>query len=130
MITINETQALEALKHIVEEKGADFRYQILPCKYAVDGVPSCGVGQALAHLGVPLPTVIALDTANTGTSLAARAMRPFLKSENVDLTSGAAEVLEAFQSVQDYGSRNETATWGAALANATERFNKLTSSEV
>jgi hypothetical protein len=125
MITITAADAIDALIHIVDSKGTDFRYQIIPCKYAVDGTPSCGVGQALSHLGVPLQVISDLDIANSGTGLAARAMRPFLLQNDVDLNYEASRVLEAFQSVQDYGSRDDTATWGTALARANQVYNSI-----
>jgi len=129
MITIDAQQAIESLRHIVQAKGPEFVYSSpagSSCVYAYDGQPSCGVGQALAHLGVPLAVVAELDTANCGTGISALSMATPLHHHGVHVTPQAARVFSQFQVVQDRGNYSSpTATWRLALQVAEAEFKNL-----
>lgn len=121
MIEITADNAIEALRHVVQEQGGDYRYERPnggPCLYVHNDQPSCGVGRALAKLNVPLSVLQAMDTGNgDGGGLAARAMVPFLENHDVNVAWSARDLFEDFQRLQDNG-----ATWAAALEQAEHRY--------
>lgn len=99
--------ALNALKKVVEDRGSDYRYlspiyeQYTPegCRYAYEGCPSCGVGQALFDLGMPIETLESLDQLNAGNSISAR----LLYRDFDEISMEASRVFCEFQTMQDQG---------------------------
>ena len=126
---ITATNAIEALRHVVQVKGPEFVYRSpagASCVYAWGGQPSCGVGQALVHLGAPLDVVAELDSANCGTGISARGMGPALAAHGINLDYKACKVFAKFQEIQDRGNFIDPgATWGQALAAAEAYFATL-----
>jgi hypothetical protein len=120
--TITSYQVYTALYHVVQESsnGRDTVYEPpVPehpdkCVYAYNGEPSCGVGKALAVLGVPLDVLTILDTSSplNGGPLAAGSdyFTWNLERKGFRLTHAAHDVLSRFQYQQD-----RARTWGEAL---------------
>lgn len=96
---IGSTVALQALRDLVTEKGADFVYQRPGgnnyCVYAYEGVPSCGIGQVLSNLGVSIDKIIELDAPGTDPTEFA------VGNIGVEITSEAGLLFSTFQSWQD-----------------------------
>lgn len=125
MELINHQQAIEALHTVVAEAGRDYVY-VKPngddCFYVWDGKPSCGVGRALHHLGVPIKTLRLWEGCNAHTlwqdlagELYSNPMaRPPLT------TPLAARVFQMFQARQDDGK-----PWGEALAAADREYESM-----
>ncbi|MFJ8818180.1 hypothetical protein [Amycolatopsis thermoflava] len=116
-IVIDVDRALQLLREVVAERGADTVYQPvrlgasrpdrapLPnCVYAHNGAPSCLVGHALHRAGVPVE-----DLAKMTGQIDELSWWP----ESLDVGSDAVEVFLAAQYAQDEGS-----PWGDALAAA------------
>lgn len=109
-----DEQVHEAIKAVVEERGADFIYPdewkyTNDCLYVRpdgDG-PACIVGAVLHHLGVPL----SLLSANEGRP--AYALVHYLGG----VSPRAGDALAWAQGVQDTGK-----TWGEALASFEEHL--------
>lgn len=123
-MVIDLVDALQALAGVVDEHGAEHRHRARwhptlrrrSWRYQVDGSPACIVGVVLSRFGV---TAADLDT------LGERSMRELfvLRELPVEVTLGAAVVLERAQQVQDAGG-----TWGEAYrfaVRAAERFGDL-----
>src|SRR4249919_2795206 len=115
---IELTEARDALKECIAERGEDFVYQKLVgssrCLYIHrndDGTttPGCGVGMALLKLGVPESAFIGPISQN-GVAVYD------LDLEGFKLTEDAVQYLSTFQGEQD-----DMATWGESLAIADRR---------
>lgn len=133
-IVIDAVAAVQSLRDVVAERGGDFIYRnhnsgtieaspndgvkrgLAPswrdsavCVYVWRGLASCGVGAALAHLGVPLSTLVGLDgiQGGVGTQISDATI------PGVELTPAARSIYSAFQLAQDRGR-----TWGHALGLA------------
>lgn len=126
MKNITLTEALDALKQAVDERGETFRYtDRYPtedygsgCTYVVNESPACLAGAALDKLGVPLDALKALDLASGGvgsTTIASEAAERVLRSFDIEMSGQAARALRTAQAAQDYGQ-----DWGSAL-NAAEQ---------
>jgi hypothetical protein len=120
--TITSYQAYTALYHVVQESpnGRDTVYEPpVPeypgrCLYTYNGEPSCGVGKALAALGVPLNVLTILDTSSPSNNGPLAAGSDYftwnLEREGFRLTAEAHDALSRFQRLQD-----RACTWGEAL---------------
>lgn len=120
-IKIDKDRALELLEAAVEERSANYIYEIPKdaggkCVYQSEGVPSCGVGLALSKAGVSISALAALDhspSLDAPVSIGTNSARLILAAHGVKLTPQASLVLDAFQGRQDSRS-----TWGDALSDA------------
>lgn len=131
MITANASDALRGLRHAVDLKGRDYIYEapdpdVPTCVYAWRDpdthqlVPSCVVGHALHHLGVPLNLMYECGNEEQVHSLVDRLL---LKLGVEVVTPAALECFREAQRVQDAaldgfdteGNRIEDCSWGAAL---------------
>lgn len=96
-------QVMEALEAVVEghEDYVDPRARSLGmvCKYIVDGVPSCIVGQVLARLGVSEETLEDMD--NCMDPMIGAVAVKVLNENGVTLEPRALQVLIVAQSEQD-----------------------------
>ncbi len=129
---ITKDQALEALRHVVDDRGPEFTYQSTGGQrlYTEDGEGSCGVGRALLHLGVPFPVVHALDYQcrwNKDTPLDPTVDHPDLRAPanamcmdlgDIEVSDGAHAVFERFQARQDQGATYLRALQSAILRHA------------
>lgn len=72
MVKFTKDAVIAALEEIVKEKGEDYVYpqaeKFLPCVYAVDGEPSCIVGQVIAKIDPDLLKEVAEFEARTESS--------------------------------------------------------------
>ena len=102
-IVIDQATALDLLRQVVAEHGADTVYQGATeyYVYAEYGVPSCLVGHALHHAGVPVSELERL-----GDGEIAEVRLP----DCLHLTEQARLVFSAAETAQD-----STCTWGEAL---------------
>jgi hypothetical protein len=116
-ITLDEAKTL--LARAVEERGADYTYQMLTigdsalCAYfdPETKAPSCIVGQVLAYKGVTFEAMVAQDKnvyASAGTLIDTK----FVKADNE-----TRALLEIVQSEQDAGM-----PWGRAVEEALETY--------
>lgn len=112
---IELTEARDALKECIAERGEDFVYRkpmnSLKCLYIHRNdddttTPGCGVGMALLKLGVPESAFIGSISQNF-------APVQDLYLEGFKLTDDALHYLSTFQNEQDC-----MATWGESLAIA------------
>jgi hypothetical protein len=116
-ITLDEAKTL--LARAVEERGADYTYQMLTiggsalCAYfdPETKAPSCIVGQVLAYKGVTFEAMVNQDKnvyASAGTLIDTK----FVKADNE-----TRALLEIVQSEQDAGM-----PWGRAVEEALETY--------
>jgi hypothetical protein len=138
VLTITDSDALKALRHVVAEKGPDHVYRApvkgqTSCVYVweVDGElkPQCIVGCALHYLGVPLE-VMAQEGCN---EINAWALASKISPQYV-IENRAVDIFRAAQLVQDSAlktgctcslcteaakaANDDKATWGVALLAA------------
>lgn len=110
--TFGADEVLAALEKIVRgrEGYIDPRSKAmgLPCKYVLDGVPSCIVGQALFALGVPIKVLQEMDFVSD--PMFAEDGGRVLSGHGYTFTGGARDMLVLAQEEQDGGR-----TWGVAL---------------
>lgn len=108
-LIINANIAIWSLQEIVrgnESKVYEHKADFGGCYYHWEGNPDCGVGQALALLGVPVETLAYMDACSpTGISE--------VHIPNVYMTTFARAVYERFQTSQDIHM-----PWGQALQMA------------
>ena len=111
MTKITAKTALEAMREIVKEFGADYVYPAIEdeeCTYARDGAPSCIVGHIAARLDPELFQRMATEEDEHGA---------FTVGSRVNHLHGAfgeaTTLLIRSQHAQDYG-----ATWGNVLKDA------------
>lgn len=126
---INTIHAIEALRSVVAETGADHTYQPPPdaptdtCVYVWEAngqpQPICIIGKALARVGIPPELMAQPERINTQTI---GGLVAHLRQHGYDFTMGAVCTLRAAQVVQDraIGTNplEDPPTWGAALAAA------------
>lgn len=106
---IDETMAMEALARVVENR-EDYVYrQKEGCYYERDNAPSCGVGCALADLGMSVSQLRIMD--GTGSGRIGYVILP----AGWTMTSNARKIFAAFQRYQDGGI-----AWGKSLSYAKE----------
>src|SRR5690606_23503030 len=101
-------QMLDALRQVVAERGPSYIYKPpgLFCKYERNGVPSCGVGVALAKLGVPVSVLTEMDFyGQIGWSNTLEV----LQRAGWVLDAGALGVAKRFQTLQDNSETYEVA---------------------
>jgi hypothetical protein len=111
-VIINATMAAVALSAVVEQYGEDYVYPTWDsgCTYERNGSPDCGVGKALAYLGVSVDTLTYMDCAfPTGIN--------FVQIPDVHITTPARAIFATFQAAQDGGF-----TWGLALREALDVY--------
>lgn len=142
-LEISGQQALDALRHVVNEVGPQHVYQtpapeLGSCVYAwpVNGdlKPQCIIGYALAHLGIPLQLIHDL-----GNDMNIHGLAVKLSAHGYRLTPAALTIFRTAQYVQDAilvpGTQEPTpevaerCTWGKALAAAervAERYPEIT----
>lgn len=123
MIELTDTQVLQGLQELVDEKGEGFVYEkrervegLAPkrCVYVHQGEPDCLVGQFLAKAGIPLDRLEAADVDNYNQGTAASELVDKLKAEGLlKVSDRALRALSFAQSEQDSGE-----TWGEALREA------------
>jgi hypothetical protein len=121
---VDARRALELMIDIVDQYGEDTVYEKVDnlignaksCRYEFHGHPSCLVGMALHRAGAPLSVLEYLDT------VGAPADRIHHTVSDVD--SGAAQVFQAAQEIQDGGHR-----WGDALEKAKMKYEYLKAQE-
>lgn len=82
------------------------------CFYQRNGEPSCGVGKALAHLGMTSDELYFMDNLSL-----LQGVNEVTMPDGWYLTEYARQVFAAFQSAQDNGQ-----TWWAALEDARFRL--------
>lgn len=110
---INANIAYYALQQITEGN-EDFVYNRFgkSCYYQVGGRPSCGVGKALAFLGMTSEDLIYMDqTAHL------QGIRHVQLPNSWYITKYARNVFGEFQDLQDHGD-----SWGAALFQAGQKL--------
>ncbi len=141
---IDATAAYALLMDVTSGR-LDYRYEVRPvagwetapeddksyyerCDYVRNGAPSCIVGHALYHAGVPTELLMILD----GDPDRVGGISAFNISDDrrerhlgdiefpVSITDGAAHVFSAAQQAQDEGI-----SWGEALREARERLASL-----
>ena len=124
-ITIHPGRAIQGLRWAVAQRGADFIYRVVAdsCTYTRvnddgDLCPDCGVGVALAHLGVPLAVLADADLSPGGSAVVTITLAGY------ELEPRTRAVFAAFQLRQDQGLE-----WGQALT-AAELVWKLTTSSI
>lgn len=127
MIELTDTQVIEGLQALVDEKGEGFVYEQKPeyegssstqCVYVYQGKADCMVGQFLVKAGVPLERLAEADNSHYGQGVPALELVSQLQDEGVlSMSETAQEALGYAQGHQDIGE-----TWGYALRGAKERF--------
>lgn len=110
---VNANIAIHALTEITagNESFIYSRGDGVHCWYEIAGVPSCGVGKALAYLGMSGDELTYMDN---GVALGILTVE---LPSGWYLTTYARDVFTAFQEAQDTGS-----TWGQALEDAQARY--------
>lgn len=119
MTVIRSYDSLRALEEVVAAAGRDHVYRKTnkaqdygpACVYFDDdnSCPSCGVGKALHHLGVPLHVLAQMD--NCGDSaISSRCVIDVLDANGWTITGAALRDFVAFQTAQD-----DQFEWGVAL---------------
>lgn len=113
---------LEAIDHAVGVRGADYvdpaTGQVSPgeCKYVRGGAPSCIIGTALAHLGVPLEVLEEIDDSDDPTVGGGEDFLQILHEADVTFAPHVRPVLAVAQITQDSGR-----TWGQAQDKARQK---------
>lgn len=127
---VNDQQAISILREIVKGN-EDFVYTApadgMQCLYVNGAQPSCGVGQALYRLGVPLSQLELLDPEDEADGRRTRNSTPAINLDEIDFLPftvdvSAAWIFGVFQQKQDTGS-----TWGEALHSAEDIYKLATS---
>jgi len=103
----------DALASVVQRAGADYVYKGL-CWYIEGTTPRCGVGQALAELGVSNAVLQAMDCAAGGSKIRD------VQVQGLNISFEARAIAVAFQIRQDVGVK-----WGKCLESAIDTFNML-----
>lgn len=114
-VIIDENKAIGLLVGVVRKRGLDFVYHKPSgsrCLYQHDGVPSCGVGQALFDAGVSIETLAVMDREDES-GIGEFDVLTILYEAFVDISDDAVEVFLRFQNDQDDG-----ASYGDALNSA------------
>lgn len=132
---VRGSEMTAAIRKVVEDRGPDFIYQrvtqphpgrVLPtCLYAhpVEGdwanlEPGCGVGAALAHMGVSVDILARLDR-DGGAADTEEFRAILLCSANMKLDDDAVKIAAAFQAAQDQGVAYGEAMRGAGIDKET-----------
>lgn len=120
---INATMAINALISVVTDN-EQFVYRSRvrfdpvvnqdrdTCLYTFEGRPDCGVGQALAELGMSIGQLTAMDAYGVNTQIAYVEL-----PDDWYLTSFARQILAGFQTMQDVRYH-----WGEALERAKQIY--------
>lgn len=114
MIKITKKDAVRLLRAVVYAKGPGY---VDPhsvggaCKYVREEQPSCIAGHVLHAAGVPVETLIDLDS--RAVSTIGSGSTAWLAERDIVLTPGAVAALRAAQREQDHSF-----TWGEALTAA------------
>lgn len=118
---IDEEEAFQALRDVVKQFGADYRYREpgsydRACMYSeADGQPSCLVGHVLARVAPDLFATIHEQEHGRGyeEEVGSFPILHLTDRFDVDVTDDTLTTLEAVQYAQDSGR-----TWGEALTRA------------
>lgn len=119
--------ALEAIDLAVGVRGADYVDPATvhgptgwttggECKYVRGGAPSCIIGTALAHLGVPLDALEEIDDSDDPTVGGGSDFVRILRQADVTFAQHVLPVLAVAQITQDSGH-----TWGLAQEKARQK---------
>lgn len=119
-LMITPQMALDALRHVVQEKGEDYVDPLSGpggpgCRYIKPGTqerePGCIIGCALVHLGVDTGILAVMDASHD--PLITTGGHGVLLGHGIEMHPHARSMLGRVQAEQDQG-----ATWGRALAEA------------
>lgn len=119
--------ALEAIEYAVGVRGADYVDPATvqgatgwtnggTCQYVRGGAPSCIIGTALAHLGVPLEVLEVIDNSDDPTVGGGEDFLQILHEADVTFAQHVRPVLAVAQIIQDSGG-----TWGDARDKARQK---------
>lgn len=119
--------ALEAIDHAVAVGGADYVDPATvhgptgwttggTCQYVRGGAPSCIIGTALAHLGVPLEVLEKIDNSDDPTVVGGSDFARILHQADVTFAPHVRPVMAVAQIIQDSGG-----TWGDARDKARQK---------
>ena len=111
-LIINATMAMQSLREITRDNESKVYDRVGgACLYVRDGSPDCGVGRAMAWLGVPVSSLLSVDMGPFDGGIATA------QFPDVYLTTYARRIYTAFQEAQD----NE-APWQEALSAAESAY--------